>query len=164
MPDSARLHFRRFTLDDLPHVAELESDPDIMRFTPSRFPLSLTQIETRLRGWVEKDFGELGIWAAELKSGEFVGWFMLLPGDAPELGFMLVKKAWGKGLASEAALALSAFALARHSSVTAVADADNFASIRVLEKAGFRFTGSTTKFDEKLGREVEAKHFVKERI
>ena len=53
-----------------------------------------------------------GIFAAVEKStGRFLGWFHLRPGegagpDEPELGYRLVRAAWGKGFASEGSIAL----------------------------------------------------------
>ena len=76
----------------------------------------------------------------------FVGWFHLrpaagMPRDEPELGYRLVRSAWGRGLASEGARALvdQAFADLGARRVVAECMAVHTASLRVMEKAGLRF-------------------------
>ncbi len=92
-----------------------------------------------------------------------MGWFMLVKTDfeLPELGFMIVKDSWGKGLATEVAQALIEFGMNElgYPGVAAVTDHDNVASIRILEKLGFRKVSSRTKSDIILGREVEVHIF-----
>jgi RimJ/RimL family protein N-acetyltransferase len=60
-----------------------------------------------------------------------------------EVGYWLGRVYWGKGLAAAALRAVTAHAFAAHSltRVYALPFADNAASIRVLEKAGFLFEG-----------------------
>lgn len=163
---TARCTLRRFHLGDLENMRRLEGDPGVMRFAPSRVALSPELVESRLRAQVEKNASQepLGVWAAELTAtGEFVGWFMLLErgGEFPELGYMLVREQWGKGLASEVAAALVEFGVGKRGfrGITAITDADNEASIRVLEKVGFRLEGTRKKWDQVLNREMEMKVF-----
>ena len=88
-----------------------------------------------------------GFWAAEEKpSRAFVGWFHLrpaagMPRDEPELGYRLVRSAWGRGLASEGARSLVDHAFADLGARRVVAEcmAVHTASLRVMEKAGLRF-------------------------
>jgi RimJ/RimL family protein N-acetyltransferase len=141
-----RARLRRFRLDDLDHMVELESDAEIMKFTPSRVPLSREESEKRLRALVEKEqlLSPWGVWAAELgESGEFVGWFMLLRTEYefPELGFMVVRRLWGRGLASELAGALVRHALEElgAAGLVATTNPENQISKRVLAKIGFRY-------------------------
>jgi RimJ/RimL family protein N-acetyltransferase len=72
--------------------------------------------------------------------GLISGW---LEGDAFELGFVLVRACWRKGLMSEAAAAVSdwAFGTGAVRRVWAACDAENRASARVLEKAGLGARG-----------------------
>lgn len=158
-----RLTLRRFRASDLGNVARLETDADVMRFTPMRVPLSLDKIEARLQALIEKEAARrpLGIWAAELTvTKEFVGWLMLIPTEfaVPELGFMVVREQWGKGFATESARALMDLGtkVLHYPGIAAVTDADNVASIRILEKLGFEKVGSRTKLDPVLGRDVDA--------
>jgi RimJ/RimL family protein N-acetyltransferase len=158
-----RTLLRRFQLSDLQNMIRLESDPDIMKFTPSRVPLTVEKSEARLKSLIEKEAGShpLGVWAVELKgSGEFVGWFMLIMTEfaVPEIGFMIVKDQWGKGLATEVAQALIDFGTKdlQYPGIAAVTDSENKKSIHILEKLGFEKKSSKTKRDLVLGKDFEA--------
>jgi len=143
-------------------MTQLELDAEIMKFTPSRIPQTVDQTERRLRSLVEKEasLAPLGVWAAELNgNAEFFGWFMLMKSEFefPELGFMIVRKHWGKGLATEVARALIDFGMngLNLNGLTAATDLDNPASIRVLEKLGFRFLKNTSKHDKIRNQDIE---------
>src|SRR5262245_6354443 len=64
-------------------------------------------------------------------------------GHRAELGYVLARPHWGRGLATEAARAVVAWALAQPTFVRvwAVCDVDNHASARVLEKTGMEREG-----------------------
>ena len=81
------------------------------------------------------------VWATvETRSGAFVGWFSLRHvGDrVGELGFRLRRDAWGRGFASEGAIALVAMGFADQdlARIAATTMAVNSASRRVMEKTG----------------------------
>lgn len=156
-----RTVLRRFKLSDLNNMIRLESDSEVMKFTPSRVPLAEEKIESRLKSLVEKEtaYAPLGVWAVEQKdTTEFVGWFMLIKTEfeVPEIGFMIVKEYWGKGFATEVAQTLIDFGMKElgYPGIVAVTDHDNMASIRILEKLGFQKVSSRTNFDKVLEREV----------
>lgn len=164
--ETNRTILRRFQNSDLNNMIRLESDPDVMKFTPSRIPQTIKKTEERLTSLLEKEatYAPLGVWAVELKhTADFVGWFMLIKTEfeVPELGFMIVKNQWGKGFATEVARALIEFGMKslKYPGVVAVTDHDNAASIHILEKLGFRKVGSRTKTDKVLGRDIEAHIF-----
>lgn len=79
------------------------------------------------------------------ETGAFVGWcgVGLLEFSAPdnELYYLISRDYWGNGYASEAAIALAtyAFDVIGLERLYAKADAQNAASIRVLQKLGFDF-------------------------
>ena len=151
-----RTTLRRFRLSDLPAMMQLDSDPDIMKFTPSRVPQTPEQSQARLKNLVESEatHAPLGVWAAELKDGgDFVGWFMLRKSDMEfvELGFMIAKKHWNMGLTTEISQTLLEFSKRELNlpGLSAVTDPGNIASIRVLEKLGFKLKG-TKKVPDKI--------------
>jgi RimJ/RimL family protein N-acetyltransferase len=131
---TARLSLRPIALDDVDLLVELDSDAEVMRFLSGR-PSSREEVETTVRehlGWR---------WiAADRATGEFVGWFGLVPGDAGnyEIGYRLVRRWWGRGLASEGAQALidAAFSTLRASRVTAQTMAVNRRSRLLMERCG----------------------------
>lgn len=55
----------------------------------------------------------------------------------PEVGFMLAREHWGKGLATELLKTLVTRAECRYQGLSATCDLDNESSLRVLEKCGF---------------------------
>ena len=71
----------------------------------------------------------------------------------PEVSYWIGKEYWGKGLATRA---LSEFlSRVKERPVYARAAKDNTASIRVLEKCGFRISGEDKGFSRARGKEVE---------
>jgi len=87
---------------------------------------------------------DFGIFAAYLKnSDEYIGWFQFERdnelNDAIEIGWRLKKQYWGNGYATEVAIALSEMGMEKGKTIVARAMIENFASIRVMEKAGLKF-------------------------
>lgn len=148
--ETERLRLRRLEYDDIEHLVELDSDPQVMRFINGGRATPRSEIENEVLpaflGHYERYVG-LGFWAVEEKStGRFVGWFHLRPAEeAPagevELGYRLLRSAWGKGYATEGARALidKGFAELGVERVVASTMVVNVASRRVMEKAGLRF-------------------------
>ncbi len=161
-----RVSLRRFRIDDLKNLSRLESDLEVMKYTPMRVAQPIEKTRERLQLIIEKqnERSPLGIWAAEsIEDGSFIGWFMVnqTQYEYPELGFMLVREAWSKGFATEIAASLRDFALNTlgYSGLTAVTDEANGASKRVLEKIGFQFVRKFSKQDLLLGKEIELSLF-----
>jgi RimJ/RimL family protein N-acetyltransferase len=152
--ETERLVLRPIREEDADDLFALWSDPEVMRFVGDGQPRTREDTSQRLRRalrhWYEHGFG---LWAVILKAcGQFVGgcgvgYFHELS-DA-ELGFVLARRHWGRGLASEAvARALRhAFEALELPRVVGVAQVGNVASQNVLRKAGmhlqqaYRFGG-----------------------
>ena len=148
--ETERITLRRFTLDAADNLFALDSDPEVMRYLTNGVPRSHkeTKNETlpRHMGYYEK-YAHFGVWAAiEKETGAFIGWFHFRP-DARnpdediELGYRLMRAAWGKGYATEVSRALlrkgfEEFGVKR---VTARAMKANVNSWRVMEKVGMNF-------------------------
>jgi ribosomal-protein-alanine N-acetyltransferase len=163
-----RLVLRPYLPADLETVVErLVLDPDVIRFWHVYTDPSLP-VEAR-REMGRREFGEwfgsaleagLPVWILEAadpdlgSAGGFVGVAGVLPpepelGAEPEVGYMLASAFHGRGLATEAVRALVEDALERPgiTGLAAIVDAPNVASIRVLEKAGFRLEREYTGGD-----------------
>lgn len=148
--DTQRLQLRRFTADDVEHLVELDSDPEVMRFINGGRPTPREEVENEILpaflSYYER-FAGYGFWAAMEKStGHFLGWFHFRPGTGSpagevELGYRLRRSAWGKGYASEGSRALIDKGFAEHGvqRVFATTMVVNVASRRVMEKSGLRF-------------------------
>lgn len=147
--ETARLRLRRFSPDDLDRLVDLDSDPEVMRFiTYGVVTPRATYEQVILPRWlaIYARSPELGYWAAEDRhAGVFLGWFHLRPDRFDEgeleLGYRLVRPAWGRGLATEGALAVieHGFTRADAVKVTARTMAANQRSRRVMQKCGLEF-------------------------
>jgi RimJ/RimL family protein N-acetyltransferase len=126
----------------------LDSDEEVMRYIGSRGGTP-EQILARARERIGADRGAMGWWLVEDKAdGVFRGIAGLLPmpeGPDVELAYRFTRATWGRGIATEAALALTAYAFAGAglSQLVAVTFPENSASRRVLEKVGFTYDGMT---------------------
>ena len=149
---TARLLLRPWRQEDLGPYARMCADPEVMRYMPAT--MSREQSAEQLAGfvshWEERGFG---LWAVEERaSGDFIGRIGLMRHeDWPEgehnteVGWLLDRSYWGRGLATEGALAslrygFEELGLERIISITLPANA---ASRRVMEKAGLTFQGET---------------------
>ena len=138
-----RLLLRQWRDEDREPWADLNADPEVMRY----FPSTQTRAETDAafdrisagladRGW--------GLWAVDL-DGEFLGFTGLaIPRfDAPfmpatEIGWRFARHAWGHGYATEAASAVldHAFDALDLPEVVSFTTVDNAPSRRVMERIG----------------------------
>jgi RimJ/RimL family protein N-acetyltransferase len=90
----------------------------------------------------------IGLFGVRLRGIEellgFCGFVRLEVMEEPELWYELTRKAWGRGLATEAARASVRYAFeeAGMERVIACADAPNTASLRVMEKIGMKYLGN----------------------
>ncbi len=164
--ESSRTYLRRFSMADLDSVAKMESDHDVMKSTGPGRALSRNESEERLVKIIDSEEMDLplGIWAAILKENhKVVGWFMLKKTsyDYPELGFMLSKKYWNKGLSTEVAQALInyGFESVKLEKIVAVTDLGNLASIKVLEKIGFNLKKSISCKKSDTDKSVKLNYF-----
>jgi RimJ/RimL family protein N-acetyltransferase len=78
----------------------------------------------------------------------------------PEVTYWIGKEFWGKGIASQALQKL--LSEVRTRPLHGRAASDNVASVRVLEKCGFRKTGVETAFANARGEEIEESVFILE--
>jgi len=145
--ETKRLLLRRLVLDDLDSLFALYADPEIRRYFPEG---TLSREETReelewfLNGHPEHP--ELGLWATiHRETGEFIGRCGLLPwtieGRAEvEIAYLIDKRYWGQGLATEAAQGILQYGFEKLSlrRLICLIDPDNTASQRVAERIGMR--------------------------
>jgi len=185
-----RLNIRDFTIEDAPFLQECLGDKDVARQTmtkPHPFPESLAVESIEKYHKFKKD-GAANILALTLKdTNQFIGLvgMMFKPEHKKgDLGYLLSKPFWGKGYATEAAkkmleVGFNEYGLER---IAASAFADNPASLKVLEKVGFRYEGTSRKdaikwgeardvafygilkeeYEEKVGRDEGSKEVKKE--
>ena len=145
--DTARLTVRRWhPVEDRLAVAELGKDltPRVLQHLPE--PLQLGAGAAAIAGWVDDRLAESTLFVARSRAeGDIAGLMILAAFDAPDaplsvhVGYLLAEADWGKGLASELMSGLiDAARPAAPLRLIGGTARDNAASIRVLEKAGFR--------------------------
>ena len=146
---AARVQLRWLTAADVPELYEIFSDPEVVKYWSSP-PLPSIEAASRLVTEIHEHFfaGTLYQWGiSRLDDDRVIGTCTLaaisVQHRRAELGFAVARAQWGRGYASEAAEALVTFAfrtLAMHR-IEADVDPRNTASIRVLERLGFRREG-----------------------
>lgn len=142
-----RLLIRNFILSDAKLIFELDTDPDVMRFIGGKRPESIDDsIATLERQFVYyRKHPGFGVFAVVLNdTNEFIGWGALKyldTSDKIEVGYRLMKKFWGNGYATEITFALlkHAFENLKLNEVYGVTQPDNYASQKVLKKAGLKY-------------------------
>ncbi len=144
---SARLLMRPRTMQDLDACLAMDRDPEVTRFIPGpwRDPTAHRAfVEHRMR--VPYPPG-MGYWSILRPEDGFIGWILLMPldlrGPEIEIGWRLVRRAWGCGYATEAARPVLDHALTvlRLPEVVADIDPANAGSLGVARKLGLRYAG-----------------------
>jgi [ribosomal protein S5]-alanine N-acetyltransferase len=146
--ETDRLLLRTFVEDDASLLYELNSDPAVTVYTLDL----LTDLEQAKRVINEVIIPQYalynhGRWAVHLKDGlQFIGWCGLkyvAERNEVDLGYRFIKKFWGEGYATEAALASLEYGFdkLRLRQIVGRALPGNLASINVLVKCGMQISG-----------------------
>jgi RimJ/RimL family protein N-acetyltransferase len=144
-----RLDLRELEPDDLEDLAAMFADEEVMRYIGAGGVLGRDVAETMIARerahYAERGWGE---WATvERASGRMIGvcglilWPDIDGVEELEVAYIISRQAWGEGYATEAAVAIRAYAereLGRERVVSLIYHG-NDASIRVAEKNGLRY-------------------------
>ncbi len=149
--ETERLQLRAIDNSDAEHLFELNRDPEVMRYLGKEYN-TIEGAREALKLVVarnERYQNQLGLFAAFVReNGAYIGWFILRPErEKPddlqnlEIGYRLLKSAWGKGYGTEASKALFEKARVDFKArrIYAVAMKDNRASRNIMEKIGLKF-------------------------
>jgi RimJ/RimL family protein N-acetyltransferase len=154
--ETRRLVLRALTDGDAARMACLAGDFDVARMTTSMpHPFARHHADAFLARAQALDPAREMVFAIELEDEGLIGVLGFHPTDllgrqiggsahvGPEIGYWLGRPYWGRGLATEAAVGALNWARTtwRRRIVVSGHFADNPASGRVLEKAGFLYTG-----------------------
>ena len=151
--ETERLIIRPITLDDLDSFFAMDSQEEVHTFLHKDPARSIADTAKMIR-YIQQQYETHGIgrWAVvEKSSNQWIGWTGFKFIDEPinsrinflDIGYRFRKEAWGKGYATEAALACIAYYQEHltHLELHAITHTENKGSRNVLEKIGFQITG-----------------------
>jgi ribosomal-protein-alanine N-acetyltransferase len=143
---TAHLLLRPWCPEDADVWCSILHEDGVLRYFPRQTPPSLEKADAyiahHLGHWATRGYGHWAIVTAE--DGKIVGWNGLeyLPElDETEVAYLLSKRVWGHGYATEAARAAVQFGFETVGleQIIGLVHPDNIASISVLEKCGLAF-------------------------
>jgi RimJ/RimL family protein N-acetyltransferase len=141
--ETKNLILKEFKKEDLNRLAEITSDYEVVKYFPGKKPWPKERAMKELQGiighWKQIGYGR---WALVFKEDNIlIGWcgleYLKELGET-EIGFLLDKRYWNRGLATEAAKesVKYAFQEVKLEKLIALAFPENTASTRVMEKIG----------------------------
>jgi ribosomal-protein-alanine N-acetyltransferase len=147
--ETERLILRKILPTDVDGLFELDSDPEVHKYLGGNPVADKNQIIGQI-AYIRQQYIDHGIgrWAIiDKKTNDFMGWSGLkfvveLTNNHKnfyDLGYRLMRKYWGQGIATETALASLAYAFDQLSAkeVYAMAHCENDGSNKILKKVGF---------------------------
>lgn len=149
--ETHRFLLRPFRATDRDGLFALDSDPEVVRYLGNKPMKSIEQADSLIQ-YILKQYEDfkIGRWVIEDKeTGEFIGWAGLKFVTEPtnnrshfyDIGYRLLKKHWGKGIATECAMVSLdyGFGTLQLNEIHAGAHQQNAASNHILQKLGFQF-------------------------
>jgi RimJ/RimL family protein N-acetyltransferase len=157
--ETERLRIRDWTADDAPVALDILGRIEVVQWLddgPPNLCKDLDDARTRIERWRSRDDPPLGHWAIEVEDdgplhGRVIGTVLLLRlpnGDGEvEIGWHLHPDAWGRGYASEAAIAVLAHGFAGGlEEINAVTHLTNGPSQAVCRRIGMEHRGVTHRW------------------
>ena len=155
--ETKRLILREFTIDDYEAVYEFNSNKEVHKYTGDEIINSLERAKEIIEQIWLKDYEKYGygrwavIYKPENKIIGFAGLKYLSEIRETDIGYRLLPKYWGMGIASEVAKPIIDFGFNQLNleRIIGIAMPENIGSWKVLEKIGLTFY----KVDEYAGDE-----------
>ncbi|MFD1630716.1 GNAT family N-acetyltransferase [Pseudopedobacter beijingensis] len=152
--ETERLILRELLPTDVEGIFELDSDPEVHQYLGNN-PIKTREEAAEAIAFIRQQYTDLGIgrWAIiDKQTNEFIGWSGLKlvtdeynkHSNYYDLGYRLIKKYWGKGIATETAKAWLhyAFETLKVDAVYAMTDCGNAGSDKILKKVGLQLVES----------------------
>lgn len=149
--ETERLIIREILPTDLDEMFELHADPEVHVFLGNKTVTNKEQT-IEIINFVRQKYIDNGVgrWAIiDKKTNEFMGWTGLdfvtketnNHKNYYDLGYRLIKRFWGQGIATESAFASLGYAFdkLKANEVYAMADCKNEGSNKILKKVGLKF-------------------------
>jgi ribosomal-protein-alanine N-acetyltransferase len=157
--ETERLILREILPSDAEELFAMDSDPDVHRYLGNKPIQTIEEVQNAIRR-IRNQYIENGIgrWAVlEKENCDFIGWSGLKLENEQrgnhinyyDLGYRFHNNYWGKGFATEAALASMEFGFSKMGLevINATADVENAASINVLTKSGLKLLETFDSYD-----------------
>jgi len=157
--ETERLILRELLPSDVDGMFELDSDPEVHKYLGNK-PVQDKQQIVAVIDFIRKQYVDYGIgrWAImDKKTDEFMGWAGLKyvteetngQRNFYDLGYRLIRRHWGKGIATEAAQASLEYGFndMKLEKLHGIADCQNIGSNKILTKIGFNLV-DTFNFDD----------------
>lgn len=150
--ETDRIYLRPFCPDDIESFAKICANPNVMRYIGDGKPVSRDVIAIKIPEWIElyekQKYGLMVLIFKETKALiGFCGFIhQIVDGDEYiELGYRLDEEYWGKGIATETAVAVRdyAFNVLKIPILISIINHQNDASKRVAKKVGMKFMKQT---------------------
>lgn len=148
MLETERLIIRPMKDEDALHLFELNSDPEVMRYTGDVASLNVADARRILTDIVYPHYQlhKMGRFTVSLKDGTYLGWCGLkfFPDNGEvDLGYRFLKRHWGKGYATESSRACLEYGFTdlKLKKIIARAMPENIGSIKVMQNLGMTFKG-----------------------
>jgi len=149
--ETARLRLEPWHSDDWRALHAIAREPEVMRYITNGAPWNETQtqefVTRQQRHFSERNYclWKLIVKNTDVQSGETVdglcGIQPLTETNEIEIGYWLAQRHWGHGLATEAARAAArdAFERVGLDRLVAIAQKENTASLRIMQKLGMAY-------------------------
>jgi ribosomal-protein-alanine N-acetyltransferase len=148
--ETERLILRKWTLDDVDSLFNLNSDPEVVKYTGNDAFKNKQEVIDLISNYEQYEKYNMGRWVVELKvTNEFLGWCGLkYVDDEVDLGYRLLQQHWGKGYATESSVASLDYGFNRLGLKRIIGRAmkENVNSIHVLKKIGMKYEKNTNTF------------------
>lgn len=152
---SQRIIIREFLIDEQQTFLNLFKDNEVTQYLPETTPERYVEMFSELLEYYK--ISKLSRWAIfDATNDNFIGMcvarIFVENTNQIEVGYVLSKAYWGKGIATEVCKALTqySFSNTETNEVIALTDLDNSGSQNVLQKAGFKRLSNLTIKEEEL--------------
>jgi ribosomal-protein-alanine N-acetyltransferase len=161
--ETERLILREWTLDDAPDLFQLNSNPNVLKFTGDKPFKNIQEAEELILNYEQYSKYGLGRWIVHRKiDSQFLGWCGLRFQEninETDIGFRFLETQWNKGYATESAKATInyGFGILGIKQIVARCKKENASSTKVLQKIGMKLF-SEIEFDGELGLKFILNH------
>ena len=158
-----RLLLRPFEVGDVADVLAYASDPEVARFLDLPQPYTSDDAEEYVARRILDDWANEAtfaiVWQRRVVGS--IGLHVNVPDEVAELGYLLAREMWGRGIVPEAGRAVIDWGFERYAlhKVYARSDLRNRQSWRVMEKVGMTREGVVRGYRKVRGEHVDDAFF-----